>query len=316
MTTTDRVTALRTAALGYAATGWRVFPLRPDDKRPAFPDHVAGRCTRTDPRCRDGHQGWETRATIDPDRITRAWTTTPYNIGIATGPSGLVVVDLDTPKPGHTPPAEWAADGVEHGAETLAVLAQRAGAAIPATYTVRTGRGGWHLYFTPPPGLRLDGTVKRLGWLVDTRAHGGYVVAAGSTVAAQPYTIECDQPPTNLPPWLATLLTPPAPPPARPSQGLHELLATAKRTDGYGSAVLSGEVHRILTAPPGTRNDTLNRAAFFTGQVVGAGILPRDLAEQALYEAGLTVGQKPGECTKTVRSGLDAGTRHPRTVPA
>jgi len=49
--------ALLDAALSCAARGWHVFPLRPGDKRPAFPDHTAGSCTGTDPRCRDGHRG-------------------------------------------------------------------------------------------------------------------------------------------------------------------------------------------------------------------------------------------------------------------
>lgn len=62
-------------------------PLIPGDKRPAVTD-------------------WETRATTDRERITLCWTHAPYNVGIATGPSRLVVVDLDVPKcPDDTPPA-------------------------------------------------------------------------------------------------------------------------------------------------------------------------------------------------------------------
>ncbi|MGW1451161.1 bifunctional DNA primase/polymerase, partial [Micromonospora sp. NPDC002411] len=65
---------LLTAALAHAARGWHVFPLRPDDKRPAFPDHTADQCAGRDPRCRTGHVGWEARATTDPARIRRAWS--------------------------------------------------------------------------------------------------------------------------------------------------------------------------------------------------------------------------------------------------
>ncbi|WP_255347783.1 bifunctional DNA primase/polymerase [Actinoplanes sp. N902-109] len=83
-----------TAALSAADRGWHVFPLRPDDKRPAI-----GK--------------WEQRATIDPDRIRRCWTAGPYNVGIACGPSGLVVLDFDARKTGQTAPA--GAEGYMHG---------------------------------------------------------------------------------------------------------------------------------------------------------------------------------------------------------
>jgi len=62
---------LRDVALAAAARGWHVFPLRPNDKRPAFPDHPVDACTGRDPRCRNGHTGWESRATVDPNRIRR-----------------------------------------------------------------------------------------------------------------------------------------------------------------------------------------------------------------------------------------------------
>ena len=123
--------ALLNAARWCAGRGWHVFPLRPGDKRPAFPDHKAEDCTGTDLRCRGGHQGWEPRATTDPGRIGRAWARTPYNIGIACGPSGLLVIDLDTPKPGEVPPPEWALPGITDGADVLAALCERHGQPLP-----------------------------------------------------------------------------------------------------------------------------------------------------------------------------------------
>src|SRR3712207_7301897 len=90
---------LRAAALLYASRGWHVFPLIPGTKRPACPGHPAARCDRSDPWCRHGHTGWEQRATTNDARIIRAWSGTPYGIGIACGPSGLLVIDCDQPKP-------------------------------------------------------------------------------------------------------------------------------------------------------------------------------------------------------------------------
>jgi hypothetical protein len=120
------------AALNAAGRGWHVFPLRPGSKRPAYPDHDSKRCDRTDPRCRNGHTGWEPRATTDPGRITRAWSRTPYNIGIACGPARVVVVDLDTPKPEDTPPREWDRPGIRTGADVLTALCDEAGQPYPA----------------------------------------------------------------------------------------------------------------------------------------------------------------------------------------
>ena len=64
------------AALYYAQRlGWRVFPLKPGDKRPAVID-------------------WPNVATTDPEQIRRWWAQMPAaNIGLACG--DLLAVDLD-----------------------------------------------------------------------------------------------------------------------------------------------------------------------------------------------------------------------------
>jgi hypothetical protein len=105
----------------------------------------------------------------------------------------LLVVDLDQPKPGAAVPPYWQSiGGVADGSDVLAVLAEHAGRPFPAdTYTVHTGRGGTHLYFARPAAIRLGnsaGDRGGLGWLIDSRGGGGYIVAAGSTVDGRPYT--------------------------------------------------------------------------------------------------------------------------------
>nr|WP_318273146.1 bifunctional DNA primase/polymerase [Micromonospora provocatoris] len=236
---------LLAAALGHAVRGWHVFPLRPDDKRPAFPDHTADDCTGRDPRCRTGHVGWEARATTDPDRIRRAWSTRPYGIGLACGPSRLVVVDLDTRKDGTAGPT---------GLDTLATLAAQHAAGIDATYTVTTGRGGTHLYYQHPvAGPALRNTAGTLGPMVDTRAHGGYVVAAGSTVAGRPYTIDLDTDPAPLAAWLAALLAPRAVAAAAAGGGRPR----HRRAAGTCAPLSPAKVDRVTTAPAGERNRAL-----------------------------------------------------------
>jgi DNA polymerase-1 len=310
--------ALLTAAQWCAGRGWHVFPLRPGDKRPAFPDHKAEDCTGTDPRCRGGHQGWEPRATTDPGRIARAWARTPYNIGIAAGPSGLLVIDLDVPKPGEVPPPQWALAGITDGADVLAALCERHGQPLPfETFMARTRRGGLHLYFTAPPGARLGNTSGRsprgLGWLIDTRGHGGYVVAPGSFAdlpdGAGRYEVIYDRPPAPLPEWLAALLDTASP--ATPRVECPRPAAGITAVPSYADAALGGEVKRVLASPDGGHNWALNKAAFNLGRRIAAGIVDRDLAETALQAAGQAVytSETPGRITAIIRAGIDAGVR-------
>lgn len=309
------------AALSAAERGWPVFPLRPNDKRPAFPDHPADRCAGRDPRCRTGHQGWEPRATTDPDRIRRAWSLAPFNVGIAAGPAGLVVIDLDTRKPDDTAPTPeaWRIDGVGTGEDVLAVLAERAGAPLAElydTHTVITGRGGRHLYYTAPEGARLGNTAGTLGWLIDTRAHGGYVVAAGSVVNGHRYELAHDASPAPLPAWLFQQLVP-ATAPQRTAVPV--ALPPGRRT-AYLDAVLTREAEHVTGAASGQRNHAVFMAAQNLGRLVAGGALATDVVTSVLEQAAAVhVGVDRftlAEAQKAIASGLRAGARRPRTVAA
>jgi hypothetical protein len=285
---------LLNAALDHAARGWRVFPLRPNDKRPAIRDSDA-------------------RATTDPGRIRRAWTRSPrLNVGIACGPSNLVVIDLDTSDHGSVRPPEWARPGIRDGVDVLATLAADHHETLPwETLSTQTPSGGEHLYFTAPAGSRIRNSAGRLGWLVDVRSVGGYVVAAGSIVRGRRYR-QTDLPVAELPNWIAGLLHDVLAPSTRASFG--PLLDVVGRRSAYVAAALRGELETVLAAQPGSghRNTTLNRAAFALGQLVGAGLLPEGLATAALAEASAAIGLPSREAHATIRSGLSAGARSPR----
>lgn len=304
------------AALAAAQRGWPVFPLRPGEKRPAFPDHDAAGCTGTDPRCHAAgtHQGWEQRATTDPDRITRAWTHTAWNIGIATGPAGLVVVDLDMPKHGETPPPEWQIQGVTTGEDAFAYLCEQAGQPLPLdTHTVTTPSGGLHLYYQhPADGPRLRNTTKTLAWLVDTRAWGGYVVGAESVVGRGIYTTVYDIDPAPLPNWLAQQLAPAPLPPQRPV--VVEL--DTGRLSAYLRAAVDRTVADLRATQSGQRNRALYGAAVSLGQLVAGGALPEQEVTALLAQVAAEIGQGPGEAARTIRSGLKAGANRPRSVAA
>ncbi|MEU6945691.1 bifunctional DNA primase/polymerase [Streptomyces sp. NPDC046316] len=287
---------LLTAALDAASRGWPVFPLRPRDKRPA--GHPEANCPGAG-RCADGHLVPEQRATTDPNLIRAAWEHKPYNVGIATGPSGLLVVDLDTLKPKDE-------EGTPDGATSFKALCERAGQAVPATYRVRTASGGEHLYFTAPAGVRLRSTAGTLARKVDTRGWGGYVVAPGSIVPNGPYAVVDARPVADLPAWLLEALTPPQ----KPAQPV--VLSMPTRTSRYADVVLKRETAAVASAVEGGREAELFRAARAVGRFVAWGDLDRHVVEEAFQVAGESAGLRPAECRSTLRSALNWSIRTAR----
>ncbi|MFF0091918.1 bifunctional DNA primase/polymerase [Streptomyces canus] len=292
--THDPRPALLRAALDAAERGWHVFPLRPATKRPALHGEQAcpgiGECAR-------GHLKWEQRATTDPDRIRAAWSRAPFNVGIATGPSGLVVVDLDMPK-------DKGSSDAPSGAATSGALGERAGHPVSDTYRTRTASGGGHLYFAAPDGIRLANTAGTIGELVDTRAWGGYVVAAGSHTPAGAYEALCGSVAAPLPVWLPSILEP-AP---RASQA--PSVAVAGQSRSCADVALANEVRNVATAQLGERERKLFVAARALGRFVAWGDLPRHVVEQALQEAGEAAGLTVAECRSTLRSALNWSITH------
>lgn len=88
------------------------------------------------------------------------------------------------------------------------------------------------------------------------------------------------------------------------------------RGEGYAQTALDAEVNRVRGATTGSRNQTLNRAAFSLGQLVAGCELDEQDVIDALTLAAYAVGLDDREIGPTVRSGLAGGARHPRTAPA
>jgi hypothetical protein len=146
------------AALGYAAMGWHVFPVAPGGKTPYA-----------------GTAGVK-EASADPARVRAMFGDKPdANVGVACGPSGLLVVDVDADKDGYA---------------SLAALGQ-----LPDTVEAVTPGGGIHLVYARPEG----GAGNRVGMLsgVDIRADGGYIVVAPSQVGERAYRWQPSKAPTE-----------------------------------------------------------------------------------------------------------------------
>lgn len=87
----------------------------------------------------------------------------------------------------------------------------------------------------------------------------------------------------------------------------------------YAEAALADEAKAVATAPVYTRDDTLNRAAFALGQLVGSGFLDRGRVQRTLEDAasanGLTHDDGLDTVRRTILSGIGAGLKEPRDVP-
>lgn len=153
------------AALELAEAGWAVFPVDRFTKSPLVAHGVYA-------------------ATTDEAQLRAWWATYPDANPAVAVPPNCVVLDVDPRKGGN---------------ETLERLEREHGPI--QTLSVRTGGGGWHLFFEIPEGAASNQVSIAPG--LDTRAEGGYVVAAGAVHASgATYEWANDLPPAPAPAWL------------------------------------------------------------------------------------------------------------------
>ena len=212
--TTNNPANLLEEALRYAQKGYAVIPLH----TPLFEHPLGYLCScehwRHSEECRqryprlylrpDKHcptpgkhprlSRWKKKATTDPGTIRKWWRQWPdANIGIACGPSGLLVLDADTYKEHYS------------GDSLLRTMDEE-------TVTVLTGGGGAHLWYRRPDGKEWGNGTKGLPDGIDIRGVGGLVVAPPSLhVSGRRYTFELgysleDMPPLPAPDALSKIL--------------------------------------------------------------------------------------------------------------
>ncbi|MFF8646378.1 bifunctional DNA primase/polymerase [Streptomyces sp. NPDC015345] len=337
-----------TTARQCAVRGWPVHPLAPGRKTPAAncarcrqPGHVRTNCPCASAGrwCHGFHA-----ATLDQQRITQWWNPRPeYGVGVACGPAGLVVIDIDAHQaqvpsrdrilPGIPIGEQVDLTGLANGFHTLAVLAALCGQPCPATdrttLRVRTPSGGLHIWYQTTPDLGWQcstgsGRARALAWQVDVRAHGGYIIAPGTTTTAGAYTpLDGAREPAPLPLWLAGELertghrtTPsvPAPRPVPPRARQAGLAAGGGRE--HIQRTLTAALAEIAdcgrVAAGAGFSDRLNRAAYTLGGLIAAGYLPHDATERALRDTAAAA--RPGQerrAEQIIRSGLSAGLQRP-----
>lgn len=162
------------AASEYAASGRPIFPCLPHSKVPATPNGF--------------HD-----ATTDLNQIDAWWTENPeFNPASCPHLCGEAVVDLDGPDA----EAAWLDLVLDHS--------------IPETYSVRTPRGGRHLYFAGslPMTAWKNNPKRSLGPHIDTRGVGSYVLLPPSETEDGVYSVLEDRELADVPAWMQERLKP------------------------------------------------------------------------------------------------------------
>ncbi|WP_348556047.1 bifunctional DNA primase/polymerase [Agrobacterium sp. YIC 4121] len=278
----------------YVAQGWPVFPCRSHAEEHV--DQATGEIItlgEKTPLTPNGFKG----ATRFPRIIERWWSDWPdAAVGLPTGEkTGFFALDIDN-KPGGANGFDWLAEmEAEHGP-------------LPDTARVTSPNGGMHIYFKYVVGTRNRGA---LGAGVDIRSEGGYVLAAGSTMAnGRSYKWETDtREIADAPAWLLDLLLPKS----APAHTQYSL--SAATNNAYVDAAVDRELADLAGAPMGTRNNALNDAAFSIGTIVGAGALSEAEARALLQDVARGWGRDWSRCCKTIENGLKAGIQNPRHIP-
>jgi hypothetical protein len=274
------------AALALAAEGYPVFLLG-RSKRPVAncalcpkaetdPTHDPEACDHL--TCHGFYA-----ATRDPARITAMHQRVPGALlAIRTGlPSGVAVIDID-PRNG--------------GAIDRDLM--------PPTRAVRTGSGGWHLYYRHPGGDLSSKLRDHPG--VDIKADGGYVVAPPSIHPStrQPYRWTGGRPVIEMPRALVELSRPVDAPAVSPVGTVTPL----GRGEGISdpAALLAANLAAIANALEGTRRNTIYGAARGVARMVAVGALTADDAYTALYQAGRAAGQTDRDTRAAIVGGFRA----------
>jgi hypothetical protein len=264
-----------------ALLGWRLHPASRSSRAAAFKDAAYA-------------------ATHDLDKLAEWTRTYPHaNWRVVMAGSGIWALDVDAPGPDHQ------ADGIK----ALVELVARYGELPPRPMT-RSGGGGFALFFRHD-GEPIIGRTGTPSPGIDPR-RGPQTVTVPPSIhltTRKPYrwiTAPWELSPAPAPAWLLKLV---APPPEPPLPAPTHIAAGGAPGRAYALAALRREVETVSTAPPGQRNDRLNRACWSVARFIPEGLLePSEIAE-ALAHAGRVAGLDRVEVARTLASGLKAGAR-------
>ena len=269
--------------------------------------------------------------------------------GVAAGPSGLVLVDIDAhggpPPPTLAtgllpgidlaaeliPPGAWADPSrFRDGRDSLALLAQLRGRPHPwpagpehQPVTAATPSGGTHLWYqAPAPNLRqaLADPHGRYGlaWQVDLKAGWSYGIAPGAGTTSGTYPIRSGDPayPGHMPTWLtrevirATTTAPGQPATPPPSPPS----GSGPGPAAYLATVIARGAAQLAALTDG-RKRALSALAYHVGGLLQWSGLTREHVASQLIDAGTAAGLRHSDSARIVHRALVNGTNRPIAEP-
>jgi len=250
--------------------GFSVFPVKKGDKKPAIK--------------------WTGYQQSQPtgDEIS-FWDSGDFNVGVVCGKvSNLIVIDIDSDE------AQVAYEALEP----------------PTTPCVRTAKGRHYYYRFPDSELRNRVRVGEVA--LDVRGEGGYVVGPGS-LHESGITYEWEVSPAErqfadlTPKMLAAFGTSSAKSLALTGGEMRSPSDISGRFGLWLADQLEEAASYLARAKEGTRNDTLNNAAFYLARHVAAAQADWTPFADRLQDAALRVGLGEMEAVRTIESAWEAG---------
>ena len=275
-------------ALQLARTGLAIFPCD-QDKKPLVK--------------------WREASTSDESTITAWWSKRPAALpALDLGKCGLFVVDCDR----H--------DGGADGVQAFDELCRHHCSSLDSAVVVKTPNNGKHLYFSQPKNGAAPFKNSRgvLPAGCDVRGFGGYTIAPGAELPdGRRYEtnrpLNGSNPP--VPDWLAEIVRPAEPKTTQPNNKKTLQLKSGDRERAYAAAALDAIADELATAATGTRNETLNKAAFRLAGMCARNWIGRGEMETGIFEAaaacGLVRDDGAAAVRATIKSGIEAGIKEP-----
>lgn len=227
---------------------------------------------------------WQTKATDDPEQIKQwqeffrdriqLWGAPTGNI------NGIVVLDVDM-KNG------------KNGLETIKSM----GLEIPETWYQTTPNGGIHFFFQHDASRETGNKVNFIPGC-DLRSSGGWAAI---------YSLNTDKPLAPVPEWIYEYCQ-------RKEREQSPTSLIAAVSPEIGMETFNKALDEIRSAPVGESNNTLNVQSYLVGQLIAAGGVSRDYAQNELYKAARDRGKGDYEAKATITSGIDGGLKNPKTV--